>query len=164
MKRPRHVVARTKALASRWKWPLLLGGGALVLFFVNSKTASAATLPQGLPGPSPAPTPSPMPAVVPSGVDYPIQAGTQNIPELPGSGAITSMQVTDANSFWNSLSPGASMSSGYINFPSGSQAAATLFPTRYDSYGSPYVQWAGAAYILIGPDSSGNYTATQVMV
>lgn len=106
-----------------------------------------------------------MPPRAPSGGgNYPIQAGTQNIPELPGSMATTAGAITNAASFWNSLGSGDALASGYINFPSGSQAAAALFPVRTDVYGSPYIQWAGQVYILMGPDSMGNYTATQIQV
>ncbi len=126
-----------------------------MLFLINSKTASAGQVwGQGNALPPP-----------PSGKGaYPIQAGTQNIPELPGAGAPSAGDVSNAASFWNSLGGGGSLSSGYINFPSGSQAAASLFQVRSDAYGSPYVQWAGRVYILTGPDSMGNYTATQIQV
>lgn len=96
--------------------------------------------------------------------NLPIQQGTQNIPELPGNMAPTSNNINTAAQYWANMAPVQGFSSGYINFPSGSQAAAALFPVRADVYGSPYVQWAGQLYILMGPDSSGNYNATQVMV
>lgn len=97
-------------------------------------------------------------------IGLPIQQGTQNIPELPGSMAPTSSSIGTAAQYWANMAPLQGFSSGYINFPSGSQAAAALFPVRADVYGSPYVQWAGNLYILLGPDSSGNYNATQIMV
>jgi hypothetical protein len=133
-------------------WLGLLGLGGLALF--KSRTASAATFPS-LPGSAPA-----QPA---GAIGLPIQAGTQNIPELPGEKAPTASQVQSAGPFWDTLTPGTGPSSGYINFPSGTQAAAALFQVRNDGYGSPYVQWAGLTWILTGPDASGNYTATQVM-
>ncbi len=141
---------------SPWVWLGLLGLGGFALF--KSQSASAATpagAAQGPPNPG-----SLLTSLLPS---LPIQAGTQNIPELPGTLAVTAPLVSGSTSFWDTLTVGSSMPAGYINFPSGSQAAATLFQTRYDSYGSPYVQWAGLTYILTGPDVSGNYTATQVM-
>lgn len=151
---------RERAWVARWKWPLLLGGGAAV-WLLASKTASAGT-PWGQGNASAAPAGTATPPANPG--TYPIQAGTQSIPELPGSMAPTATQITDAASFWNSLGSGPGLSSGYINFPSGSQAAAAAFQVRYDAYGSPYVQWAGVAFILTGPDSMGNYTATQIQV
>lgn len=139
-------------------WLGLLGLGGFALF--KSRSAAA----QSPAGGSPAGgiLSAPITTVGPVSL-LPIQAGTQNIPELPGSMAVTAPTVQGALSFWDTLNPGGSMSSGYINFPSGSQVAATLFQTRYDGYGSPYVQWAGLTYILTGPDVSGNYSATQVM-
>lgn len=133
--------------------PWLIGAGALAGYFLLSRKASA----------SEATTPNGAAMLMPS-TGFPIQAGTQNIPELPGSMAPTATQFTDAASFWTTLGTGDALSSGYVNFPSGSQAAAAAFQTRYDPYGSAYVQWAGRVYILTGPDSMGNYTATAVMV
>jgi len=73
-------------------------------------------------------------------------------------------QIGSAADYWARMAPAQGFDSGYVNFPSGSQAAAALFPVRVDVYGSPYVQWAGQLYILTGPDASGNYNATQVRV
>lgn len=149
----RHRKQRAKAWAARWKAPLLLGGAAGVLLLINAKRVSAAENPNmTFPG---------------SGFDpiaLPIQAGTRILPELPGSMAPTATSIGSAADYWSRMAPVQGYSSGYINFPSGSQAAAALFPVRADVYGSPYVQWAGNLYILVGPDASGNYTATQVRV
>jgi hypothetical protein len=138
---------------SPWVWLGLLGAGAWAL--LRSGKANAAT-PAGLLS-----APANPGAVLQSML--PIQAGTQNSPELPGERAVSQPLVAGSASFWDTLLAGPSIPAGWINFPSGSQAAATLFQTRYDVYGSPYVQWAGLSYILTGPDASGNYTATQVM-
>lgn len=133
------------------KTPYLIAGAGLLAYLLWPRSSSAAT----------GAVSSMLPP--PSGV-LPIQAGTQNIPELPGVMAPTAGAITGANNFWNSLGGGGSLSSGWINFPSGSQSAAALFQIRYDVYGSPYIQWAGQVYILTGPDSMGNYTATQIQV
>lgn len=140
-----------------WVWLALLGAGAWAL--LRSGKASAATATPG----SPSLNPGQLLTQLSSASPWPIQAGTQNIPELPGSMAVSQPLVAGAASFWDSLIAGPQIPAGWINFPSGSQAAATLFQTRYDTYGSPYVQWAGLTYILVGPNASGNYTATRVM-
>lgn len=137
-------------------WLGLLGLGGFALFKSQSAAAQGTATQPAVPVGA-------NPGGLLSSLQLPIQAGTLNIPELPATMAVTAPQVSGAVSFWDTLNVGSSMSSGYINFPSGSQAAATLFQTRYDQYGSPYVQWAGLTYILTGPDVSGNYTATQVM-
>jgi hypothetical protein len=145
-----------KSGVSAWVWLSLLGAGAYAL--LRSGKAAAATpgtLAQGGPvNPG---------NLLTSYSQLPIQAGTVNIPELPGNLAVSQPLVAGAASFWDTLLAGPAIPAGWINFPSGSQAAATFFQVRYDTYGSPYVQWAGVSYILTGPDSSGNYTATQVM-
>lgn len=153
MKRSRHRRLRAKAWASRWRWPLILGGSAAILALINARTASGATA-----GANPR-----MP-LLPGPAGLPMQSGTQTIPELPGAEAPTATQINTAAGFWNTLTPGDSLTSGYLNFPSGAQSAAALFPIRYDGYGSPYTQWAGKVFILTGPDASGNYTATQIQL
>lgn len=134
--------------------PWLIGAGVIGGYFLLTRKASA----------SEATTPNGAALLMPPSGRLPIQTGTYNIPELPGAMAPTATEFTDAASFWTTLGAGDPLSSGYVNFPSGSQAAAAAFQTRYDPYGSAYVQWAGSVYILIGPDSMGNYTATRVMV
>jgi hypothetical protein len=131
-----------------------LGIGGFALFKSRSASAAVPALPGGA---------AAQPLLTSGAIGLPIQAGTQNIPELPGSMAPTANDVTTAASYWANMAPAQELTSGYINFPSGSQSAAALFPVRVDVYGSPYVQWAGNLYILTGPDSSGNYSATQVM-
>jgi hypothetical protein len=132
-----------------WVWVGLLGLGAFA--FLKSRSANAAT-----PGPVLNPAP-----VGPYSL-LPIQQGTQNIPELPSSMAPTGAEVSASGSFWSNLVPVASIPSGYINFPSGAQAAATLFPTRMDASGNYYVQWAGLVYLLGNQDGSGNWPAVSV--
>lgn len=149
----KRTVARHSGGIPAWGW--LLGGGGLLAYLFYSRRASAST-PVG-----------PVSHLPPQGsvsqtVPLPIQAGTQNIPELPGSGAVTAPQVAASGSFWDSLTPVQSIDSGYINFPTGSQAAATLFQTRMDDQGNYYVQWAGLTYLLGSQDSSGNWPAVPV--
>lgn len=134
--------ARTRSIL-----PWLIGAGVIGGYFLLTRKASASEVT----------TPNGAALLMPPSGRMP-PAG------LPGAMAPTATEFTDAASFWTTLGAGDPLSSGYVNFPSGSQAAAAAFQTRYDPYGSAYVQWAGSVYILIGPDSMGNYTATRVMV
>lgn len=79
--------------------------------------------------------------------------------------AITADRVQAAVSFWGTLTPVVPLASGYIVFPSGSQAAASLFGggnTAMDGDGNLYVSWAGNVYQLGSKDSAGNYPALLV--
>lgn len=79
--------------------------------------------------------------------------------------ATTAAQVNAAVSFWSTLTPVVPLASGYIVFPSGSQAAAATFGggnTAMDGSGNLYVSWAGNAYQLGDKDSAGNYPALLV--
>jgi hypothetical protein len=148
----KHRVLRTKAWASRWKTPLMLGGAAGVLLLINARRASAGeSNASGL-----------FPSSGNAATQLPIQSGTQHIPELPGSGALTSGQFQEARGLWDSLIPVMPLDSGYINFPSGSQAAATLFTTKMDGMGNYYVQWAGRTFQLGNQDATGNWPAIAV--
>ncbi len=128
-----------------------------MLFLINWRRASAAALPASS-NPSVLP-PTPLATSTPA---LPIQAGTQNSPELPDTMAPTAAEVSASGSFWDRLQPVQSVDSGYINFPSGAQAAATLFQTRMDANGQYYVQWGGLVYVLGSQDSSGNWPAQPV--
>lgn len=141
-----------------------LGGIAILVWALWPKKASAApigTPPQAAPGLNP-----PLSLGTPTdGVSLPIQAGTQNIPELPATMAPTQPELQASASFWDNLTPVAPLPSGYVNFPSGAQAAAATFAggnTRMDSGGSYYVQWSGIVYVLGSQDSSGNWPAQAV--
>lgn len=85
---------------------------------------------------------------------------------LPGDSAPTSQQVSSAINFWSTLTPEPALASGYINFPSGSQAGASLFGyglTAKDNSGNYYVQWAGGVYRVANtPDTQGNWASVQV--
>jgi len=110
-----------------------------LLYWYSTRKASAAT-----PGPTVLPSnplspPAPIPAVL----------------------APTGSQVTAAAAIWSNLTPTTGPTSGYVNFPSGSQAAAAFLPWATDGSGNYYTQWAGQIYIVgVGyTDASGNYTA-----
>ena len=79
--------------------------------------------------------------------------------------ATTAAQVQAAVSFWGTLTPVVPLASGYIVFPSGAQAPASLFGggnTAMDGGGNLYVSWAGNVYQLGDKDSAGNYPALLV--
>lgn len=89
----------------------------------------------------------------------------RSLPELPGSMAQTAGQIQNAATLWSQLSPVQPLDSGYINFPSGSQAAAATFAsgnTRMDAQGNYYVQWGGLTYQLGSQDGAGNWPAQVV--
>jgi len=95
---------------------------------------------------------------------YPVSGGTVNFsPPAPVPGAIapTGSQVTAAQAIWQNLTATTGPYAGFVNFPSGSQAAAAFLPWATDTAGNYYTQWAGQIY-LVGvaqPDSNGNYPA-----
>jgi len=140
----------------------LIFGGLLIagaVYFVR-KAAATTAAPASAPAlPSPA-QPS-LTTVGPVSL-LPIQAGTQNIPELPASMAPTTAEMESSVSLWDNLQPVPGLTSGYINFPSGAQSAAALFPARMDSSGQYYVQWGGLVYVLGSQDGSGNWPAQPV--
>lgn len=79
---------------------------------------------------------------------------------VPGSAAPTTSQITAAQAIWQNLTTINSPTSGFVNFPSGSQAAAALLPFATDGAGNSYTQWAGVIYIVSStPDGQGNYSA-----
>lgn len=118
---------------------VLIGGG----FWLMSKKAAAAN----------AATPL-----------YPASGGTVNFTPpapVPGTIAPTGSQITAAQAIWQNLTPTTGPNTGFVNFPTGSQAASAFLPWATDSAGNYYTQWAGQIY-LVGvaqPDSSGNYAA-----
>lgn len=153
---------RTKGRTARpqgvnWMWLAVLGIGGFVLY----RKASAAPAGGILPIAPAQPAQPPLTTVGPVSL-LPIQAGTQNIPELPSSMAPTAPEIGSSASLWDNLTPVQGLSSGYINFPSGAQSAAALFPTRMDQNGQYYVQWAGLVYVLGSQDGSGNWPAQAV--
>lgn len=81
---------------------------------------------------------------------------------LPAALATSSAQVSVAADLWSTLQPVAPIDSGFIHFPTGTQAAASLLGagnTRMDGNGNYYVLWAGQVYQLGNQDSSGNWPA-----
>jgi hypothetical protein len=80
---------------------------------------------------------------------------------VPGNIAPTGSAITAAQAIWQNLTSTTGPYAGFVNFPSGSQAAAAFLPWATDGAGNYYTQWAGQIY-LVGvaqPDSSGNYAA-----
>ncbi len=131
---------------------LLLGGGALVYLMKHSAAAKAAGAAGSMLSPGGSSSSSSALAPIDVSASY----------ELPGSSAPTASAISSSSSFWGTLTPTAAITSGYINFPSGSQAAAADFFPRMDSAGNYYVQWAGLVYELGFMDAQGNWPATLV--
>lgn len=146
----RHRKKRATAFAWRWKWPLLFGGGAAALFIANAKATAAEENPSTVGGNPTLPRLPPSSGMPSAGPQF-----------LPGTFAPTGSQAAAANSLWDTLQPVGSLDSGYINFPSGAQAAAALFPARMDEYGTYYVQWGGLTYALGSMDGLGNWSALR---
>lgn len=134
----------TRERTNPWLW---FGLGVAGIFWFATRAKAA--------------TPS-APATRAIDTGLPIQAGTVNIPELPASMAPTTGELQSSGSLWDTLMPVDPRTSGYINFPGGSQAAAATFRygnTRVDTQGNTYVQWAGITYQLGPQDASGNWPA-----
>jgi hypothetical protein len=121
---------------------MLLGAAVLIggAYFLLSKKAAGAT-------PAAATVPASSPFLPPAPV--------------PGSIAPTGSQITAAQAIWQNLTTTTGPYSGYVNFPTGSQAAAAFLPWATDTAGNYYTQWAGQIYIVgvTQPDSNGNYPA-----
>ena len=134
-------------------------GGLLLWMFSKSSAASAATLAAGTAGSGPANLPGPTlaPITLPSGIYS--AGGSLYQSALP---APTSAQVSQQGAIWANLQPtSAPVSSGWVNFPSGSQAAASLLPWRTDG-SNFYTNWAGVVFAVpLTADQYGNYTAVQ---
>lgn len=137
----------------------VVGAGLLLWMLTKSRTASAGMLP--LRGSSSAGSPAMQSFTLPAGVYSSGGALYQSALAAP-----TASQVSSQSSLWANLVPtSAPVSSGYVNFPSGSQAAAVLLPWRTDGAGNFYVTWAGTVYAVgLTPDQYGNYTAIAQQV
>lgn len=147
---------------------LLLGLGGVGLLYLLTRRASASPASAQVAqtsNPANVPPLTPITVTTPSmpslpGINLsPIDVSSA-LPELPGSIAVTAAQAAQGTSLWDGLSSAPTLVSGWVNFPSGSQAAASLFEVRADAAGNNYVEWSGQVYQLSGPDDSGNYTAT----
>lgn len=113
--------------------------GALALYLFSKKSAAATAAPSYVMSPV-------------TGVTPP-QA-------VPGSMAPTVSQTSAAAAIWANLTPSSGPTSGYVNFPTGSQAAALFLPWATDSAGNNYTMWSAQIYLVnLTPDSQGNYTA-----
>lgn len=124
---------------------LLIGAAVLIggAYFLLSRKASAAT-----------------PAVQ---VTSPTTGLTLTPQPVPGALATTSGALAATNSIWSNLTATTGPGTGFVNFPTGSQAAAGLLQWATDGSGNYYTQWAGHIYLVnvAQMDSNGNYTATQ---
>ena len=139
-------------MAKRDMTGILLIAAAGAAAWALSKRASAATAAAGGAGSAPgsaADNTSSPPDVTAAYDNAGVLAPSAPVIELSGS-------------FWDSLAPSNPLPSGYVDFPSGSQAAAALLTTRVDALGNAYVQWAGQTYELGAQDDAGNYPATLV--
>lgn len=94
---------------------------------------------------------------------YPAGGGTVVVsaPQpVPGSIAPVGSQISAAAAIWQNLTPMTGPQQGYVNFPSGTQAAAALLPFAVDELGNAYTKWAGQLYIVtLTPDAQGNFSA-----
>lgn len=136
---------------------LTIGGIALGGFLLWSltKKASAAQMPASANSNAPALSPVGLPSGIYEGAGS--GSGVLYQSTLP---AATVAQVASQGSIWSNLQPtSAPASSGWVNFPSGSQAAVALLPWRTDGVNF-YTQWAGVVYAVpVTTDQAGNYTA-----
>ena len=127
----------------------LLGGAWLLM----SRKASAASPPSSGPPASS--------GFLTTGFTVPDAGAIVSAPlPVPGSIAPTGSAVTAAQAVWSNLTPSSGPNSGWVNFSTGSQAAAALLPWATDGSGNYYTQWAGLIYLVnVLPDANGNYSA-----
>jgi hypothetical protein len=87
--------------------------------------------------------------------------GATSAPTLsPGSMATTAGALTATSQIWANLTATTGPYAGFVNFPTGSQAAAGVLQWATDGQGNYYTQWAGHIYLVpLTTDSDGNYTA-----
>lgn len=154
-------------LDSKSKNMLVVGavaaGGFLLYLFSKSATASAAnaatSLAPGAAGGGVDLTSIGLPAGLYTGAVGSSPSGSTPIYQstLP---APTVSQVAGQSAIWSNLQPTTPLgSSGYVNFPSGSQAAVALLPWRTDGVNF-YTNWAGVVFAVPpATDQMGNYTA-----
>jgi len=124
---------------------MMIGAAAVLggLYLFMSRKASAAT-----------------PVQITSPGIGPISAPTLS----PGSMATTAGALSATNAIWGNLTATTGPYAGFVNFPTGSQAAAGLLQWATDGSGNYYTQWAGHIYLVpLTPDSNGNYTAGQLI-
>jgi hypothetical protein len=125
--------------------------GAAALFFF-AKKAGAAPRPAGAPGGGAVLPTTPVP--IPPPIMSPVTPY-----EIPAAMAPAVGPVTAAAAIWQNFTPIDGPSSGYVNFPSGTQAAALFLPWATDGAGNNYTMWSGQIYIVNTdtPDLAGNY-------
>ncbi len=141
----------------------VVGAGLLVWMLIKSRTASASGIATSGPGgyqnrlsPASSAFSSPVLQTLPSGI-YSGAGGALFQSALP---AITVAQASSQATTWAGLTPtSAPAQSGYVNFPSGSQAAVALLPWRTDGTNF-FTNWAGVVYrVPLSADQYGNLTA-----
>lgn len=131
------------------------------LLYSLTKKASAATMPAGASASSGGASSAPLlsPVSLPDGIYEAAGAGDGSLYQssLP---APTVAQVAQQSGIWANLNPTSPPGeAGYVNFPSGSQAAVALLPWRTDGVNF-FTSWAGVTYAVpVETDAYGNYTA-----
>ena len=149
---------------------------ALGLYFAFRNKANAATLAVGAGGPG-QPSTSGANLAASMGLSQPTLSTASMLPvgissmTSPVGGTIyyqtamsapTTSGIAASSSFWNTLTPIAAPTGGWLIDPAGSQAPASLLPWRKDAAGRAYVMWGVDVYQAQGPDSNGNYTGVPV--
>lgn len=153
----------------------LIGGGVLAAaWYLSKSSVTAASIAQTTPaGAANQPPPGAGAQSVPVGAEgytapaIAAEAANQLLPiditvadQSAGILAPSLIEVQSSGTYWDTLTPAASLASGWIDFPTGSQAAASLMQVRTDANNNSYVEWAGRVYQIVGPDAAGNYLAT----
>lgn len=135
--------------------------GGFLLYSLTKKASAAQASPAGgalAPG-SGSSSPLLSPISLPSGIYEGAGSGSGAFYQssLP---APTVGEVAQQSGIWSNLQPtSAPAQAGWVNFPSGSQAAVALLPWRTDGVNF-FVSWGGMVYsVPITTDQYGNYTA-----
>lgn len=164
MKRNAGIWIAAGVLAAAGAYFLLSRKGSAtagVMPVTGSASAQPANLAQatGITAPTlSAPTLAPLP----SGISSMVSPVGGTIYYQTAMSAPTTSGIAASSSFWNTLTPIAAPSGGWLIDPAGSQAPASLLPWRVDSNGVKYVMWGVDVYQAQGPDSNGNYTGVPV--
>lgn len=133
---------------------LAVGVGGLLLYFASRKASAA-------------------PAATATGGNLSTDPGLLQLPSTVQPGlpvtyqvavpAPTATQVQQAATGWAALTPVQGPGQGWVNFPSGSQAAASLLEWRMDTQGNYFVSWAGQVFVVGSEDAYGNWPAMTVV-
>jgi len=142
-------MAKRRRRAARGNSGLLVyaGVGLAALLLLNRKASAAASSSSSS---SRSPVLTTTPVILPPAA-------------VPGAMAPTATTTSVSAAIWQNLTPSAGPTSGYVNFPTGSQAAALFLPWAGDSAGNAYTMWAGQIYIVdMNADADGNYPAKRL--